>query len=67
MLHLNSIKAYIVLKVFYGTLMLNISDNGGNLGKEIQITSKLKRFHKLQYFHIFLNLSEIKNGIHIEL
>lgn len=37
MLHLNSIKAYIVLKVFYGTLMLNISDNGGNLGKEIQI------------------------------
>lgn len=30
-------KAYIVLKVFYGTLMLNISDNGGNLGKEIQI------------------------------
>lgn len=37
MLHLNSIKAYIVLKVFNGTLMLNISDNGGNLGKEIQI------------------------------
>lgn len=38
MLHLNSIKAHIVLKVFYGTLyMLNISENGGNLGKEIQI------------------------------
>lgn len=37
MLHLNSIKAYIVLKDFNGTLILNISDNGGNLGKEIQI------------------------------
>lgn len=36
MFYLNLIKVYIVFKVFYGIFyMLNIFENGGNLGKEI--------------------------------
>lgn len=35
MFYLNLIKVYIVFKDFNGIFMLNIFDNGGNLGKEI--------------------------------